>query len=112
MFWETKMLELQKLAPVELAQTAGNEWTATMKAGINRVWHKEEAVVCRGETRAAAVVGLWNHLVNGNEPFLFMLERQKRKIRWNARWEVLEEINEPTELVVEEPEAPAFDPAD
>lgn len=113
MFWETKMLELQKLAPVDLAQTADNEWTATMKAAINEPWNKDAGVITRGETRAAAVVGLWNHLVKGNEPFLFNLDKHKRKIRWNARWEVLEEINEPTELVVvEEAEAPVFDPAD
>lgn len=111
MFWETKMLELQKLATVDLTQLESGEWVAKMPAAVNESWHKDAGVVCKGDTRAAAVVGLWNHLVKGNEPFLFNLHNRQRKIRWNARWEVLEEINEPTELVVEDPEAGSFDPS-
>lgn len=111
MFWETKLLELQKLAPVELEQKEG-QWFATIKAAINAPYHANCGSVGIGETKAAAVVALWSHIVNGNEPFLINLARNKRKVRWNARWEVLEEINEPTELVVEEPEPNEFDQAD
>lgn len=115
MFWETKWAELQKLAPVELAQPEGSEmWAATMRVSINAPFHKDSGVTGLGSTRAAAMCELWNCLVKGNEPFSIFTKNTTKKIRWNARWEVLEEhtINEPAELVVEEEDPDDFDEAD
>lgn len=115
MFWETKLAELQKLAPVELKLPEGTKtWFATMRVAINAPFHKDSGVAGLGETRAAAVCELWNHLVSGHEPFILCTKNSTKKYRWNARWELLEEhtVNEPGELVVEEKDPLEFDQAD
>lgn len=113
MFWETKLLELQKLAPVELAQAdEGALFTVTIRAGVNEPFHKDSGMVASGETRAAAVCNLWSAIVNG-DPFILNLENSKTKYRWNARWEVLEKYETKQDPpVVEEPADGTFDPAD
>lgn len=116
MFWETKLAELQKLATIYLTRNDGDveQWTCTLKAGLNEPYHINAGVTALGETRAAAVCNMWSHVVKGGEPFMINLATGAKKFRWNARWEEipLDPMNTTEAVTVEETADGSFDPAD
>src|SRR5688572_32102398 len=122
MFWESKLEELQKLAPVYFASPTRGRWVATFDAHVKDVTSTEyPRLTAEGSTPAGALVELWAKLVHGSTPFTVTVgANPPRRVRFNARWEDVGEDPKPpepepaptTELVVDEPEAAAFDPAD
>lgn len=121
MFWETKLAELQKLAPVELVEAGAGGWKASMNVALNRPFEKGIKLLAYGITRAATICVLWSTIVKGNEPFTMADAERSRMWRWNGRWEEVvpppeEAPDAPTDAevrdIVELDDPSAFDPAD
>jgi hypothetical protein len=141
MFWENKLEELGKLAPVVLQMVQRGRWQAQLLATvrIDDGLEVEIAPLAEGSTPAGSVDALWKKLADDLKPILVHdLGKPVRRVRFNGRWEdiaidvkqevttagttivtkteivdklVAEAIGEKV-IVVEEPETPVFDPAD
>jgi hypothetical protein len=144
MFWENKLEELQKLAPVVLQMTRRGAWTAQLLANvrIDDSTEVEMGPIGEGGTPAGSVDALWKRIADDFKPLLiYEPGKPVRRVRFNARWEdiavdIKQEVtkagttivtktdivdkpvpetigpHEHKAIVVEEPEAPVFDPAD
>lgn len=114
MYWETKLEELQKLAPVVFESPERGKWIARF---LTMVKHdNKDAVdafpVCEGSTLAGSVVGLWAEVATG-EPFIVIVTGQPvRRVRWNAGWETLDLPKTPEMAVIEEQPAPVIEVAE
>lgn len=131
MYWEIKLEELNKLAPVILTMEQRGRWTARF---LTMIKHDDRDVVdafptTTGATPAGAVDTMWSHVVHGATPFILIgTEQPVCRVRFNARWEDVpfvpkqevapdpEPESEPPPsvdgIVVEEEDANAFDSAD
>lgn len=112
MFWETKLAELQKLAPIKFVENAiTGEWSATIGAILDPLGARESAT---GATKAAALCNLWSKIINGGEPFEIVTPLGHRFVRWNACWQDVDlpKQENPDAVVVEETADGTFDPAD
>lgn len=90
MYWENKLEELGKLAPVVLQMIQRGKWTAQILANIRMSGANQVVMgpIGEGGTPAGAADDLWSKLVIGFEPILlYEPGKPVRRIRYNARWE-------------------------
>jgi hypothetical protein len=91
MFWENKLEELGKLAPVVLQMVQRGRWQAQLLATvrINDDITVEIAPLAEGSTPAGSVDALWKKLADDLKPILIYADPGKpvRRVRFNARWE-------------------------
>lgn len=90
MFWENKLEELGKLAPVVLQMERRPTWTAQMLATvrIDDSTTVEMAPIAEGNTPAGAVDALWKRLAADMKPIMiYEPGKPVRRVRFNARWE-------------------------
>jgi hypothetical protein len=90
MFWENKLEELQKLAPVVLTMVTRGKWAAQLLANVrlDDSTEIEMGPMAEGGTPAGSVDALWRKLADDFKP-LMIYEPGKpvRRVRFNARWE-------------------------
>lgn len=91
MHWETKLEELQKLAPVVFFCPQRARWKAQFLTmlkvdGENSI---EAFPATEGATPGAAVTSLWERFVEGKSFIVITDGKPVRKVRYNARWEDL-----------------------
>lgn len=90
MFWENKLEELGKLAPVVLQMVRRGSWTAQMLATtrIDDSTQVEIGPQAEAATPAGAVDSLWRKLADDLKPILiYEPGKPVRRVRFNARWE-------------------------
>lgn len=90
MFWENKLEELGKLAPVVLQMHNRGSWSAQILANIriDDSTEVEMAPSAAGSTPAGCVDALWKKLAADFKPImLYEPGKPVRRVRFNARWE-------------------------
>ena len=90
MYWENKLEELGKLAPVVLQMIQRGKWTAQILANIRMSGSNQVVMgpIGEGGTPAGAADDLWSRMVIGFEPILiYEPGKPVRRVRYNARWE-------------------------
>jgi hypothetical protein len=90
MFWENKLEELQKLAPVVLTMVTRGKWAAQLLANVrlDDSTEVEMGPMAEGGTPAGSVDALWRKLADDFKPLMiYEPGKAARRVRFNGRWE-------------------------